>query len=74
MNEIRNTVKSRSSLRNKHLVQLEEKKTSLEELKTKVQHQFLPSTSIEIDKLITLIDNDQLDDIKNESVSNTQGK
>ncbi len=58
---MQNSMKSRNSLRAKHLAQLEEKKASLQGLKAKVTQQFLPSSTVEIDKIINKIDNDDFD-------------
>ena len=64
INEMQNSMKSRNILRAKHMAQLEEKKAGLQGLKAKVSQQFLPASSIELDKLINKINNNDFNESK----------
>jgi hypothetical protein len=48
--ELEESMKDRTALRAKHYYQLEEKKSNLDELKTKIQNQFSPNNLVEIEK------------------------
>lgn len=47
INELKNSQRSRTELRSKHLAQLEESKANLTELKSKAMQQLNPSSSVD---------------------------